>query len=66
MSRFIVRLKCRVLGHRWSSWEKVDGHLERECLRCGDVLAMYPPWASALVEGLTEIAEFYMGLEAGK
>ncbi len=32
---------CLFFGHRWSDWEEVKNHLERECFRCPKIEAKY-------------------------
>jgi len=51
---------CLIRGHRWTPWEEVGVHLERECLRCGDIQAKWPPVEYMIAKGLMAIATKYL------
>ena len=53
-----MNIKC-FFGHKFGEWQKVDEHLERKCLRCGEQEAKVPPWQSILTNALANlVAEF--------
>jgi len=30
-----MKIKCFFGKHKWSGWEEIKNHLDRECFRCG-------------------------------
>ena len=36
-----MKIKCFFGKHKWSAWEEIKNHLERECFRCGKIEAKY-------------------------
>ena len=48
-------IRCILGRHRLSEWVEVGMHLERECLRCPKVEAMYPPRIVMLAEVASKV-----------
>lgn len=44
------KIICILRGHRWSEWEEIGHHLEKECLRCGEIRAKFPHWSVIVAE----------------
>ena len=58
----VMKLYCRFMGHKWSSWREVEHHLESKCMRkgCGTKRAKYPPPSIIFAKFLTGCAEAFL------